>query len=253
VLQISGKWYISSRRAAKEHGYHADYIGQLVRTGKVKGQKVGRSWYVLADSLTNYLEKEGGETLKVVPKKKPAPQEKKAAKAPPRIEEEGEEEAEEETEVIETVETSEEPEAREARPPASFPVQVLPEPVSEPVEPKIAREVREHPLLTYLHDEEPMLPAVPPHPVVPRSESQADEAEGIRIPIHATVKRWGATMQARTAPNISTLSGVHRLGSVPPRNSRTSLPWVPLFFIGAGVFIVTLALSIAISSSITAS
>lgn len=57
-LEISGKRYISTRRAAKEHKYHADYIGQLIRAGKVGGQKVGRSWYVVADSLSTYLGKE---------------------------------------------------------------------------------------------------------------------------------------------------------------------------------------------------
>lgn len=74
ALQISGKWYISSRRAAKEYGYHSDYIGQLIRSGKVKGQKVGRSWYVLADSLSEYLGTEGKEETiaKIVPEKKPA-------------------------------------------------------------------------------------------------------------------------------------------------------------------------------------
>jgi hypothetical protein len=58
-LQISGKRYISSRRAAKDHKYHSDYIGQLVRAGKVSGQKVGRAWYVEAESLAVYLGKEG--------------------------------------------------------------------------------------------------------------------------------------------------------------------------------------------------
>ncbi len=57
-LQISGKRYISSQRAAKDHKYHSDYIGQLVRAGKVAGQKVGRAWYVEADSLAVYLGKE---------------------------------------------------------------------------------------------------------------------------------------------------------------------------------------------------
>ncbi len=57
-LEISGKRYISSVRAAKEHKYHSDYIGQLVRGGKVVGQKVGRAWYVDADSLAEYLGKE---------------------------------------------------------------------------------------------------------------------------------------------------------------------------------------------------
>ncbi len=54
-LEISGKRYISSRRAAKEHRYHSDYIGQLIRGGKVVGEKVGRSWYVEAQSLEAYL------------------------------------------------------------------------------------------------------------------------------------------------------------------------------------------------------
>jgi hypothetical protein len=57
-LEISGRRYISSTRAAKEHKYHSDYIGQLVRGGKVVGQKVGRAWYVDAESLSEYLGKE---------------------------------------------------------------------------------------------------------------------------------------------------------------------------------------------------
>lgn len=57
-LQISGKRFISSRRLAREHGYTADYLGQLIRGGKVTGQKVGRAWYVDAASFDAYL---GGE------------------------------------------------------------------------------------------------------------------------------------------------------------------------------------------------
>jgi len=57
-LEISGKRYISTRRAGKENKYHSDYIGQLIRGGKVKGQKVGRSWYVDESSLATYLGKE---------------------------------------------------------------------------------------------------------------------------------------------------------------------------------------------------
>ena len=65
-LQISGKRFISSRRAAKDNKYHVDYIGQLIRGGKVAGQKVGRAWYVEADSLAAYFDKEeskGGTTI----------------------------------------------------------------------------------------------------------------------------------------------------------------------------------------------
>lgn len=61
-LEISGKRYISSRRAGQEHRYHADYIGQLIRSGKVVGTKVGRAWYVEAASLAEYLGKETPKT-----------------------------------------------------------------------------------------------------------------------------------------------------------------------------------------------
>lgn len=54
-LEISGKRFISTRRAAKEYGYHADYISQLIRGKKLLGRKVGRSWYVEMESLTEYF------------------------------------------------------------------------------------------------------------------------------------------------------------------------------------------------------
>jgi hypothetical protein len=64
-LEIGGKKYLSSRRAAREHKYHTDYIGQLIRAGKVAGKKVGRAWYVDAESLDSYLRAEaaGGKTV----------------------------------------------------------------------------------------------------------------------------------------------------------------------------------------------
>ncbi len=57
-LEISGKRYLSSRRAAKQYRYHSDYIGQLIRGGKVEGTKVGRAWYVEVKSLADYLGQE---------------------------------------------------------------------------------------------------------------------------------------------------------------------------------------------------
>ena len=56
-LEISGKRYISTKRAAREHGYHSDYMGQLIRGKKVAGQKVGRAWYIDEESLNAYLGK----------------------------------------------------------------------------------------------------------------------------------------------------------------------------------------------------
>lgn len=64
-LLLSGKKHISARRAAKENGYASDYIGQLIRAGKLAGQKVGRAWYVEEASLRSFLGK-------------PAPQEARA-------------------------------------------------------------------------------------------------------------------------------------------------------------------------------
>ncbi len=58
-LQISGKRFISSRRIARDNSYTSDYIGQLIRGGKVVGQKVGRAWYVDAISFDIFLGGEG--------------------------------------------------------------------------------------------------------------------------------------------------------------------------------------------------
>jgi len=50
-MLIDGKRYISSGRAAREHGYTQDYIGQLIRKGGIPAKKIGRTWYVDPDSL----------------------------------------------------------------------------------------------------------------------------------------------------------------------------------------------------------
>lgn len=48
-MHLGKNKYISTKRAAKITGYAQDYVGQLVRTGKVKATKVGRSWFVLEE------------------------------------------------------------------------------------------------------------------------------------------------------------------------------------------------------------
>ncbi|MDB5266937.1 MAG: hypothetical protein JWN89_752 [Parcubacteria group bacterium] len=50
-LSFDGKEYISASRAAEKLSYAQDYIGALIRTGKVPGRMIGRSWYVDYDSL----------------------------------------------------------------------------------------------------------------------------------------------------------------------------------------------------------
>jgi hypothetical protein len=38
--------YISLKQAGHISGYHPDYIGALIRSGKVKGKKIGKNWMV---------------------------------------------------------------------------------------------------------------------------------------------------------------------------------------------------------------
>lgn len=53
-LTLDDKIYISSKQAAKITGYAKDYIGQLCREGRVEARLVGRSWYVLEESLKSH-------------------------------------------------------------------------------------------------------------------------------------------------------------------------------------------------------
>jgi hypothetical protein len=56
-MQIEGKSYISSKRAAELTGYAQDYIGQLARKGLIEARRIGGLWYVSMDSLQNYKKK----------------------------------------------------------------------------------------------------------------------------------------------------------------------------------------------------
>ena len=273
ALQISGKWYISSRRAAKEHGYHADYIGQLVRGGKVKGQKVGRSWYVLADSLTDYLEKETAAATKkektgakktvpvpISPSKKTVQHraveveetEEGRAKNGERAESVKDESVSHnvvQTHASHVVDAKKENERKHDE-------EDVEQVEDVPVKPQAPAVRREYPLLTYLHDEESLIPAVPPAPVVP----QTNEADSLRvseethIPIHAAVKRWGAVTKAPVSASIQGLPAVRKLPTRPipvPMRKRGLSRWLILAMVGAGVFIATTLLSALVSTTVS--
>ncbi len=47
--------YITLKQAAQISGYHSDYIGALIRSGKVKGKKVGRNWFVSEREVKSYF------------------------------------------------------------------------------------------------------------------------------------------------------------------------------------------------------
>ncbi len=53
-LILSGKKYISSKRASEVTGYAKDYVGQLIRGGKIPATRVGRAWYVDEEALKSY-------------------------------------------------------------------------------------------------------------------------------------------------------------------------------------------------------
>lgn len=50
------KKYISLKEAAKLLGYHPDYIGYLIRKGKIKGRKVygSTAWFVNKEEVLAY-------------------------------------------------------------------------------------------------------------------------------------------------------------------------------------------------------
>ena len=54
TISVGGENYVKASSLARELGYTADYVGQLCRSGAVKAQMVGRSWYVHEPSLREH-------------------------------------------------------------------------------------------------------------------------------------------------------------------------------------------------------
>lgn len=72
AINLEGKEYTASRKAAQLTGYAQDYIGQLARGGAIDAQRVGGLWYVSMDSLESY--KRNADTFKPVQPERVAPQ-----------------------------------------------------------------------------------------------------------------------------------------------------------------------------------
>jgi excisionase family DNA binding protein len=47
---------ITVRQAAKLSGYNPDYISSLIRSGKVRGKKVGKNWLTTVEEIKAYIE-----------------------------------------------------------------------------------------------------------------------------------------------------------------------------------------------------
>lgn len=46
---------ITLREASKISGYNSDYLGYLIREGKMNGRKVGRNWMTTTEDVKYYL------------------------------------------------------------------------------------------------------------------------------------------------------------------------------------------------------
>jgi hypothetical protein len=53
-VSFDGRDYVSTQRAAEITGYHADYVGQLARTGKVLSRQVGSRWFVDREAVVEH-------------------------------------------------------------------------------------------------------------------------------------------------------------------------------------------------------
>lgn len=162
-LELSGRRHLSAKRAAREHRYHSDYIGQLIRSGKVAGQKVGRSWYVDAQSLSAYL---AGESQPAAPVQVPPPA---PAPAP-----------------VEVVVSQPVPEAPVVETKEEVIEDVVPQPVHITKTPEPIVEEKPQPIkistpqptgLRFIPDEETSIRAVNTMPTAPKN-MQYDDVEG---------------------------------------------------------------------------
>lgn len=71
MMQIKDKDTITLKEASKLSGYSPDYIGQLIRQGKLPGKQVysSVSWVTTEDAILSYMEssKQGGVQKELVP------------------------------------------------------------------------------------------------------------------------------------------------------------------------------------------
>ena len=57
VISRNGKRYLSLNYAAPLAGYHKDYLGQLIRKGKLSGERIGSTWFVEENIFNKFCEK----------------------------------------------------------------------------------------------------------------------------------------------------------------------------------------------------
>ena len=214
-LEISGKRYISTRRAAKQYKYHSDYIGQLIRGKKLIGRKVGRSWYVELESLTTYFGKEGvtlppGEEIATALEEETTPEVKEVETAVAEIKV-----PEEKKEIEKEIE----PGFRDS---IHIPVRVH--------RPSFETEYKKvNTTLTYVSDDEPYIPTI---------------QKVSRAPLSRTVVMPRSAEEAEEVLKKNTQEAVSR----PYKRSKIIIPALSIAALGAIVFAVVVGSSIFVSS-----
>lgn len=62
--------YISLKKASEISGYHYDYLGQLIRKGKIEGKRIGRNWFVPENEVKKLFSAPSSKILSSVSKSK---------------------------------------------------------------------------------------------------------------------------------------------------------------------------------------
>ncbi|PIQ69005.1 MAG: hypothetical protein COV91_00765, partial [Candidatus Taylorbacteria bacterium CG11_big_fil_rev_8_21_14_0_20_46_11] len=58
---FSGEGMVTGKQAGELSGYSSDYVGQLLRSGKIVGKRVGRSLFIDSNSLVRHIQSNLGE------------------------------------------------------------------------------------------------------------------------------------------------------------------------------------------------
>nr|MBP9840705.1 helix-turn-helix domain-containing protein [Candidatus Paceibacterota bacterium] len=56
VVTAPANEFITTRAASERSGYSADYLAKLAREGKIRGEQIGRQWFVHEGTLTAFIE-----------------------------------------------------------------------------------------------------------------------------------------------------------------------------------------------------
>lgn len=222
TVQIGGKQHISAKAAARAHGYTMDYIGQLIRGGKLSGSKVGRAWYVDVDSLAAYTGEQKITTPAHIHVSDPSPEPAPASAAESTEAEVTVEEAPQEVRV------SSEPESAPVTPPAHTP--------AFPSRPTItqARELNEVFGMRYIPDEEPMLPLIPEKTLVEAKIEHSVAVRAIHAPMYTPAPAQVAreTEPQKTAPVSLAAKNAAHARFVPQLQAKRASLQLPLQKIG---------------------